>query len=86
MIPSVDLCPRLLVTPGQPFRDSRSERPAIQSDIHNVTTYTTSRRGQTFTLEIIFDITSRVNKIYSCNYIRTVESVHISIQSNATSF
>ena len=35
---------------------SHSERPAIQSAIQNVTTHTTSRRGQRSTLEIIFDI------------------------------
>jgi hypothetical protein len=56
MIPSVDHCPRLSVTPDQPFRDSHLERPAIQSAIQNVITYTTGRPGQRSTLGIIFDI------------------------------
>ena len=56
IIPTVDLCPRLPVMLGQPFRDNYSERPAIQSAIQNVTTYTTCRRGQRSTVGIVFDI------------------------------
>ena len=56
MMPTAPFCPRLPVTPGQPFRASYSARPAIQSAIQNVTTYTTCRRGQKGAVGIIFDI------------------------------
>ena len=56
MINTASFCPRRPVTPGQPFRASHSERPAIQSAIQNVTTYTKGRRGQKDAVGIIFDI------------------------------